>query len=250
VAFAAAWLLAALLLDALGVESGLLTYATRIVAQPLWFVGVYLGVIAVAPLMTVLTGLVVVVDTLRFGFDVPLVGYLNVAFVWLAVHQLGFFFADGTLVRRRHVLVPALAGVGLAGVVVLTAYGPYPVSMVGLPGEPVSNMSPPTLALLCQAAFLSGVVLLLREPLLGWLRRPRVWAWVVLANQTAMTAFLWHLTALFAVTASTLALGIPQPAVGDWQWWSPDRLSRASWPWPPPPWSRCFAPPTGRVPFA
>jgi hypothetical protein len=29
-----------------------------------------------------------------------LVGYLNVAFVWLAVHQLGFFWADGTLVRR------------------------------------------------------------------------------------------------------------------------------------------------------
>jgi hypothetical protein len=35
-----------------------------------------------------------------------------------------------------------------------------------------------------------------------------------------MTAFLWHLTALFAVTASVLALGLPQPAVGDWQWWA------------------------------
>jgi hypothetical protein len=30
-----------------------------------------------------------------------------------------------------------------------------------------------------------------------------------------MTAFLWHLTALFAVVAVALALGLPQPAVGD-----------------------------------
>jgi hypothetical protein len=118
------------------------------------------------------------------------------------------------------VLAPAFAGVGLGAVIALTAYGPYPVSMVGLPGEPISNMSPPTLALACQAAFVTGVALLLRRPVLPWLHRPRVWAGVVTANGWAMTAFLWHLTALFAVTASVLALGLPQPAVGDWQWWA------------------------------
>ena len=170
---------------------------------------VYLGVVALALLMlrqhrrhgaavlTVLIGLVALVDALRFGYAVPYVGYLNVAFVWLAVHQVGFFWADGTL-----------------------AYGPYPVSMVGLPGEPVSNMSPPTFALACQAAFVIGVALLLRGPLERWLQRPRPWAVVVTANGWAMTAFLWHLTAVFAVVGVALALGLPQPAVGDWQWWA------------------------------
>ena len=231
-AFAGAWVLTALLLEWLGLDTGVVVQAARIVAQPLWFVGVYLGVAALAPLMlrqhrrhgaavlTVLIGLVALVDVLRFGYAVPYVGYLNVAFVWLAVHQVGFFWADGTLVRRQRVLAPALAGVGLGGVIALTAYGPYPVSMVGLPGEPVSNMSPPTFALACQAAFVIGVALLLRGPLGRWLQRPRPWAVVVTANGWAMTAFLWHLTALFAVVAVALALGLPHMAVGDWQWWA------------------------------
>ena len=96
----------------------------------------------------------------------------------------------------------------------LTTVGPYPVSMVGMPGEKVSNMSPPTLALAACAVWLIGLVLLLRGPVSRWLARPAVWRGVVTANGLAMTAFLWHLTAMFAATAATLAIGIPQPAVG------------------------------------
>ena len=63
-----------------------------------------------AAVLTVLIGLVALVDVLRFGYAVPYVGYLNVAFVWLAVHQVGFFWADGTLVRRQRVLAPPSRG--------------------------------------------------------------------------------------------------------------------------------------------
>src|SRR5256885_932811 len=79
----------------------------------------------------------VAVDVARFGFGVPLVGYANVAFVWLAVHQVGFLYADG---RLRGWIGPAMAVGGLAATVALTSVGGYPVSMVGVPGEPVSNM--------------------------------------------------------------------------------------------------------------
>jgi hypothetical protein len=80
-------------------------------------------------------------------------------------------------------------------------------------------MSPPTLALAACAVWLIGLVLLLREPVSRWLGRPAVWRGVVTANGLAMTAFLWHLTAMFAATAATLAIGIPQPAVGTGTWW-------------------------------
>jgi hypothetical protein len=108
---------------------------------------------------------------------------------------------------------------GLAATVLLTTVGPYPTSMVGMPGEKVSNMSPPTLALAACAVWLVGLVLALRAPVSRWLARPRVWRGVVTANGLAMTAFLWHLTAMFAATAGTLAIGIPQPAVGSGTWW-------------------------------
>jgi len=86
-----------------------------------------------------------------------------------------------------------------------------------MPGEKVSNMSPPTLALAACATWLIGLVLVLRGPVTRWLARPGVWRGVVTANGLAMTAFLWHLTAMFAATA--LTMGLPQPAVGSGTWW-------------------------------
>jgi hypothetical protein len=153
------------------------------------------------------------VDVLRFGFGVPYVGFLNFAFVWLAVHQLGFLRADGKLGRPY-----LLAAAGLAGAVTLVACGPYPLSMVGMPGEKISNMAPPTFALLCHGLWLVGGVELLRGAAQRWLRRPRVWRAVVAANGVSMTAFLWHLTAMLGVYGALLALGVrlPEPATGAW----------------------------------
>jgi hypothetical protein len=230
--FIGVWLLLALAIEVTGHNRGVLALATTTVAQPLWFVGVYLGVVALAPVMVrlhrrtaghpyavtaALAAGAVVVDGLRFGASVPFVGFLNVALVWLAVHQLGILYADGPLRRRRPAAV--LAGIGFVAVVSLTVVGPYPISMVGLPGDRISNMSPPTLALLAHGLWLIGLVILAREPVSRWLHRPRVWRNVITANGLAMTAFLWHLTALFAATALTLGIGLAQPAVGSAAWW-------------------------------
>jgi acyltransferase-like protein len=233
--FVAVWLALAVLIELAGADRGVLRIATRVVAQPLWFVGVYLGIVALAPAMlrlhqrcgrwapavpVALVAAAGLVDVARFAYGVPLIGYLNLAFVWLAVHQAGFLYADGRLGRR---IAPALALGGLAAAVLLTTVGPYPTSMVGMPGEKVSNMSPPTLALAACATWLIGLVLVLRGPVTRWLARPGVWRGVVTANGLAMTAFLWHLTAMFAATA--LTMGLPQPAVGSGTWW----LMRPLW---------------------
>jgi len=232
--FVAVWLAAALIIEVSGHDRGVLRLATRAVAQPLWFVGVYLGVIALAPAMLRLHrsldrwGFLVpvtlaagagAVDLARFEGGIPHVAYLNVALVWLAVHQLGFLYADGSLLRGGRRVAVALACAGLVATIALTTLGPYPTSMVGMPGERVSNMSPPTLALLAHAIWLIGLVLLLRAPLSRWLRRASVWTVVIAANGMVMTAFLWHLTAMFAASALTVAYGVTQPAVGSAAWW-------------------------------
>ena len=112
-----------------------------------------------------------------------------------------------------------------AALVLLTTAGPYPVSMVGLPGDPVSNVNPPTLALLAQAVALTGLVALLRPVLARSLQDSRLWTAVVAANGVVMTVFLWHLTALFALSAALLGAGVPLPAAGSPAWW----LSRPLW---------------------
>ncbi|MEU9145876.1 acyltransferase [Streptomyces sp. NPDC048349] len=229
--FVLVWAVAALAVQIAGRgEGGLSGAALRLVTQPLWFIGIYLAMVALTPPLlrlherwgwaafAGLASAAAAVDLLRFAFGVPYVEFLNFAFVWLAVHQLGFLRADGRL--RRPAAAAAAAAAGLAGAVLLVAYGPYPLSMVGMPGEKVSNMAPPTLALLAHGLWLVGAVQLPARPATAWLARPRVWRGVVAANGIAMTAFLWHLTAMLGVYGAQLALGVPLPEPATGAWWA------------------------------
>ncbi|WP_426403703.1 acyltransferase family protein [Streptomyces sp. R-07] len=224
--FVGVWGAAALVLQSSGGDGGLTGVALRLVTQPLWFIGIYLAMVAFTPPLLrlherwgwgafgALVGGAVAVDVLRFAADVPFVEFLNFAFVWLAVHQLGFLRADG-MIRR-----PALlAGAGLVGATALVALGPYPLSMVGMPGEKVSNMAPPTLALLCHGLWLVGAVELLKGPGARLVARAGVWRAVVAANGIAMTAFLWHLTAMLGVYGAMLGSGLELPAPASAAWW-------------------------------
>ncbi|MBM7056897.1 acyltransferase family protein [Streptomyces durocortorensis] len=237
--FVLVWGAAALLVQLLGGGGGLTGVTLRMVTQPLWFIGIYLAMVAFTPALlrlherygwgafAGLAGAAAAVDVLRFAAGVPYVEFLNFAFVWLAVHQLGFLRADGRIRLRRAAL---LAGGGLTAAIALVAFGPYPLSMVGMPGEKVSNMAPPTLALLAHGLWLVGAVELLRAPAARLLERPRVWRTVVAANGVAMTAFLWHLTAMFGVYGAQLALDVELPAPASAAWWTqvPLRLALAA----------------------
>ncbi|MDT0571550.1 acyltransferase [Streptomyces sp. DSM 3412] len=235
--FIGVWGAAAVLLHLAALGGGLLDVALRLVAQPLWFIGIYLAMVAFTPPLLRLherwgwgafAGLVAaaaLVDVSRFALDVPYVEFLNFAFVWLAIHQLGFLRADGRLTRPY-----LLAGAGLVGAALLVAFGPYPLSMVGMPGEKVSNMAPPTFALLCHGLWLVGAVEWVRGPVTRWLERPKVWRTVVAANGISMTAFLWHLSAMLGVYGVLLALDVdlPTPATGAWWVQLPLRLAFAA----------------------
>ncbi|MFQ6855091.1 acyltransferase [Streptomyces sp. 35M1] len=237
--FVLVWGAAALLVQLLGGGGGLTGVTLRMVTQPLWFIGIYLAMVAFTPPLLKLherygwgafaglAGAAVVADVLRFAAGVPYVEFLNFAFVWLAVHQLGFLRADGRIHLRRAAL---LAGGGLVTATALVAFGPYPLSMVGMPGEKVSNMAPPTLALLAHGLWLVGAVELLRAPAARLLDLPRVWRTVVAANGVAMTAFLWHLTAMFGVYGALLALDVALPEPASAAWWAqvPLRLALAA----------------------
>ncbi|MEU6984742.1 acyltransferase family protein [Streptomyces sp. NPDC046324] len=225
--FVGVWGSAALVIQLFGADGGLTGVALRLVTQPLWFIGIYLAMVAFTPPLlklherwgwgafAVLAGGAVAVDVLRFAFDVPFVEFLNFAFVWLAVHQLGFLRADG-MIR----LPGALAAGGLLGAGLLVALGPYPLSMVGMPGEKVSNMAPPTLALLAHGLWLVGAVELLKGPGARFAARAGVWHKIVAANGIAMTAFLWHLTAMLGVYGAFLALDVTLPAPATGAWWA------------------------------
>ncbi|WP_078594473.1 acyltransferase family protein [Streptomyces sp. NRRL S-920] len=207
----------------------------KLALSPLWFLLVFAVLTALTPLVSRLNPLwplavVLHVDLIRFGFDGPAgLGWVNVAAGWLVPYTLGAAWTRGELTRRSGWVL--LLG-GAAGAAGLILWGGYPASMVGVPGEPVSNLDPPTLAVVAFGLAQCGLALLLREPLRRWTRRPASWAAVALVNLSAMTIFLWHQTALMAVTALGLLAGGPLPGlhtVPDGPGWALTRLA-----WLPP----------------
>ena len=204
----------------------------KVLAQPIWFLAVYLVVSALAPVTLRLHerhGLKVVaalasVTAINDALRVP---YLNYVTVFVAIHQLGYALGDGTFTRltRRHLV--ALATTATAALLLLTGPGPFPRSMVGVPGERLSNMSPPTTCILVLAALQLAAMLLVRPAATRALQRRRVWTATIAVNSSIMTIFLWHLTAL-AIGAALLlnpASPFPQPAAGTAMWW----LTRLPW---------------------
>ncbi|HAX81196.1 MAG TPA: acyltransferase [Actinobacteria bacterium] len=238
IAFLAPAVVVVAVLDALNVADDFVFPVANLITGPLWFLGVYMIVIALTPPMAslhdrfgvavplVCVGLAIAVDVLRFGFGVSAVGFANYPIVWLLAHQWGFLYAD-----RR--LLPAhgrfLAPLGLAVAAALVALGPYPNSMVGLATDEFSNMDPPTLPIVALTLWEIGLAMLLRAPVARWLERRRPWTAVVAINGVIMTAFLWHLTVMVVAIGILFPLGFPQPEVGTGSWW----LLR-------PPWIVCL----------
>ncbi|MFJ8360371.1 acyltransferase [Streptomyces sp. NPDC093984] len=205
------WTVAACGLLATGADAGTVHTLVKLALSPLWFLVVFAALTAATPLLTRLNPLwplavVLHVDLVRFGLGGPSwLGWVNLPAGWLVPYTLGAAWTRGELESRRAGRV-LLAG-GAAATAVLVAWAGYPASMVGVPGEPVSNLNPPTLAAVTFGLAQCGLALLLRERLRRAMRRPLAWAAVALVNLSAMTIFLWHQTALMATTATGLLAG-------------------------------------------
>ncbi|WP_051469033.1 acyltransferase family protein [Actinomadura oligospora] len=120
--------------------------------------------------------------------------------------------------REHRAALGLLIGGGVA-TVALIVFGGYPASMVGVPGQAVSNLSPPTLASVAFGLAQCGGALLLRGPLTRLMRRPVLWAGTALLNLSAMTVFLWHQSALMGVSALVTRITGTVPGLLD----APDR---------------------------
>ncbi|SFB61556.1 Acyltransferase family protein [Amycolatopsis marina] len=228
----AVWLAVPELLRELGVAEQPLRVAGAIAGQLLWFLAVYLLTVLATPLLAAahrrwglavpfaLAGAAALVDIARFA-DVPLVGYANAVFVWLAVHQLGFHYAQGRLGTLHGRGALALAAGGFTVTALLVLAGPYPASMIGMPGAPMSNMSPPTVLLTSLAVGQIGLLLAARPALHALTARPGPRAALSWLGPRFMTIYLWHMPALIVVAGVTvLGLGYTTPDPGSLGWFA------------------------------
>lgn len=199
-------------------------------AQPMWFLGVYVGATALVPLLTwaherapwaTLSAMVlgvVAVDAMRLSTGIEALGYLNLAFVWLAVQQLGFWWADGrvgALPRGRLVAGLVASLVTLAGLFASGAYSP----------DMYENLNPPTVCLVVLGAAQLFAFALAAPRLRRVAARPRVAAAVDAVGSRSMTIYLWHMPALVLFAAILVGVGVPFADPLSLGWW----LTRPAW---------------------
>jgi hypothetical protein len=218
VPFLVTWTAISVVAGLLGVNHDLIRAGSFAVVTPLWFLAVYLIVIVVVPASTrfwerfgwwtVPGGLVAAfgIDGLRFLTGVDAIGWLNFGVVWITAHQLGYGWATERT-RPGSVRLVVVSVAALTVLVGLTHFGPYPVSMVGVPGATENNTLPPTAVLLVLSLLQYGLIRLLEPAARRWMQRRRPWTAVVGFHTVMMTVYVWHLPTMAIVVLAGYGVG-------------------------------------------
>jgi hypothetical protein len=213
----------------IGVGGSPLSFGGWAVAMHLWFVPVYLVVLALTPVAmaahrrwgllvpAALAVAVAAVDIAARVGHVPGVGALNYLLCWAAVYQIGICWQGGAFRATRALLLAAVAAL-----VVVTLLGLrwYPISMVGAPGAAAQNNFPPNLALLAYAVAQAGLLVAAAPAVTRRLRRSRSAGVIAAANRNVMALYLWQMVPVVLVALIGYPTGLlPQPATGTGPWW-------------------------------
>lgn len=222
------------LLAVVGVPPELIAVAGYRFSQPLWFLGVFLLCQALLPVLLrahervplrtigALFVTAAIVDALRITTGIDALGFLNLAFVWLTLQQLGFFLADGRIdvLSRR---VRALVAVGA----LMTLVASF-VSGIHSP-DLIANINPPTVALVLVGVVHTFAFSLFRDRIERFSRGSRAAAFTGFVTRRAMTVYLWHMPVLLAMAGASAVFsfttGMALPALNSVEWW----LSRPLW---------------------
>ncbi len=219
--------LAAIVATAVGASPAEVGTAAWLVALQLWFLPVYLLLIALTPVLlaahqrwglavpAAMAAAAVLVNIATAGPHLHVIGYANYLFVWGSIHQWGFGWLDGTFTRRRWRPL-AMAGLGAVLLACLLASRKFNVDMVGS-----GNTNPPSIALLAYALAQTGLALALEPAVTRLLARPRPWRLVQRLNTTVMNVYLWQFVPVIVVAVACYPTGLlPRPAIGTAQWWA------------------------------
>lgn len=222
-------------LDLAGVGSSPLSFGGWAVAMHLWFVPIYLVVVALTPVAVAaqqrwgllvpaaLALALVATDVAERTMHLPGVGAVNYVLCWGAVYQLGICWRSGALGGWRALAMAVAASVVLT---LFLALGCYPVSMVGVPGAAVQNSNPPSPALLSLAAAQAGLLVAVAPTVTRWLQRSPWRRFLSVANHNVMALYLWQMIPVVIVALAGYPTGLlPQPAPGTATWW----LFRLGW---------------------
>lgn len=228
----AVWLLLGIIGNQLGVHPEMIRVGSQISLVPVWFLAIYFVIVMLVPLtrlawhrygywsVIIPVALAVLGDWVYFNTPYKWFGWFNYLFIWSAMHQLGYAWQAGRLGDATKMF--SMAIVALVGLVLLTHIGPYSLSLVGVPGEAISNTTPPKLPLMALGLAQIGLLISIEKPMRNWLSNAKVWTSTVLVNGLIMPIFLWHSTVMILMIGAAfwLAPNLLEAFPGTTGWWA------------------------------
>lgn len=197
---------------------------SRRFAQLLWFLAIYLVILAVAPFavrahdrwgllpMAPLLVAAIGVDWWSFAVDNHEVRWLNLVFIWLLAHQWGVAYHRGWF-RGWPVWRNAVTMVIFVLLITWLIFGlGYPASAVGWADIPIANVQPPTIAIAALGLIQTCALGILERLGVARTLPPSVERFVATANALLFTVYLWHIPAILLAGSALSLLALAWPA--------------------------------------
>jgi len=205
---------------------------SQVALVPVWFLAIYFVIVMLVPItreawrrfgfysIAAPMMLAVVGDLVYFNTSHQWFGWFNYLFVWSAMHQFGYAWQQERMGSDLGCFIMGVLGVLL--LIALTHFGPYPLSLVGVPSQELSNTTPPKLPLMALGIAQIGFLLALERPMRRWLDKAKVWTMTVLVNGLIMPIFLWHSTVMMLLIGACFWLFplVLLPLPGSIEWWT------------------------------
>lgn len=218
------------------VPAEMIRIGSQVALVPVWFLAIYFVIVMLVPISRaawhryrfwsaiVPMLLAVIGDWIYFNTEHQWLAWFNYLFVWSAVHQLGYAWQQGSLsgiAKGNAFKLLAMGCFGLMVLIALTVFGPYPISLVGVPSQTLSNTTPPKITLLALGLAQIGFLLSIEGPMRRWLSRGKVWISTVLVNGLIMPIFLWHSTVMMLLIGASFWLlpNVLLAVPGSNDWW-------------------------------
>ena len=189
-------------------EDGIMP-SIEFILWPLWLVSIYLVMVLFAPLTiflhkkypyaTVLTlfTMTVLIDNIEFSLNFSYIKLFNYLFFWIAIHQLGYFYADGKIqevnVNVFRYLTVFSYGYLFYQISVSNKY----LSLASYRLSSLNNEDPPTTLYLVASIGLISLAFTLKNLIEKILSNQKIWLLISHIHANIYTIYLWHLFIFF-----------------------------------------------------
>ena len=178
---------------------------------PLWMVSIYLVMVMFAPFtiyihkkypylgITIFITLIILIDSLNFPINFAYLKIFNYLFFWLAIHQIGYFYADGKLQLINKNIFPSVAIFSYGYLYYQLYINKLFLSFSSYRLSDLNNEDPPTTVYFIASIALLSLLFSFKNILEKLLHYKYFWRIFSFLHSNIYTIYLWHLIVVLSI---------------------------------------------------